>query len=195
MMAGTAGEFPAGQFTKVVSAASSEQTVSTTNADGGLAGPTIDAGVYNVKAGETFKIQLKVSNNSDGFNAINSWLDVDTNKFEIVKMESGDPSMQDYKDSEAYSYATVNTFDKKNAASGVKTILTLYSDTNNLKGDMVLATITLKVKDNVTDGYYSLPFDANGDGGAMANRLITEGGERTPQILNPTFKGAVGLRI
>jgi hypothetical protein len=56
---------------------------------------------------------------------------------------------------------------------------------------MVLATITLKVKDGVKDGYYALPFDAKGDNGAMANRIVEEGGERKPIILNPTYLGAV----
>ena len=55
---------------------------------------------------------------------------------------------------------------------------------------MVLATIELKVKD-VKDGYYALPFDAKGDGGAMANRIVTKDGDRTATVINPTFLGAV----
>ena len=62
MMTGPAGSFPAIQVTQTIASAA-EQAVSTTNAAGGIAGPTVDAGVYSVKAGETFKIKLKVTNN------------------------------------------------------------------------------------------------------------------------------------
>ncbi|WP_044974950.1 cohesin domain-containing protein [Ruminococcus sp. HUN007] len=190
MMTGPAGSFPALQVTQTISAASAEQVVSTTSAAGGIAGPTVDAGVYSVKAGETFKIKLKVTNNGEGFNALNSWLDVDTNVFEIVSMEAGDTDDPENGDSYAYSNTTVNTFQKNGAAAGVKTVLALYSDANNLTGDTVIATITLKAKDGVKDGNYSLPFDAKGDDGAMGNRIITENGERKPIVLNPTFRGA-----
>ncbi|MBR3023482.1 MAG: hypothetical protein IKH71_03410, partial [Oscillospiraceae bacterium] len=187
MMTGTAANFPAGQFTAIINAATAEQAVSTSNVAGGLAGPTIDAGTYEVKAGDTFKVKLKATGNTDGFNALNSWLDVDTNVFEIVGKEAGDIDDPENEDSLAYSNVTLNVFKKDGAASGVETLLALYSDTENAKGDQVLATITLKVKDGVKDGYYSLPFDAKGDGGAMANRIDSS---RTPIVLNPTFKGA-----
>ena len=186
MMTGTAGSFPAGQFA-IINAATAEQAVSTSSVAGGLAGPTIDAGTYEVKAGDTFKVKLKATGNTDGFNALNSWLDIDTNVFEIVGKEAGDIDDPENEDSLAYSNVTLNVFKKDGAASGVETLLALYSDTENAKGDQVLATITLKVKDGVKDGYYSLPFDAKGDGGAMANRIDSN---RTPIVLNPTFKGA-----
>ncbi|MBR3023056.1 MAG: hypothetical protein IKH71_01245, partial [Oscillospiraceae bacterium] len=53
-----------------------------------------------------------------------------------------------------------------------------------------LATIELKVKD-VKDGYYALPFDAKGDGGAMANRIVMKDSDRVPAVINPTYLGAV----
>ena len=190
MMTGPAGSFPAIQVTQTITAATAEQVVSTTNAAGGIAGPTVDAGTYSVKAGETFKIKLKVTNNSEGFNALNSWLDVDTNVFEIVSTEAGDTDDPENGDSLAYSNVSLNTFQKDGAAAGVKTILALYSDTSNLTGDAVIATITLKAKDGVQDGYYSLAFDAKGDDGAMGNRIVTNNGERQPIVLNPTFRGA-----
>ena len=190
MMTGPAGSFPAIQVTQTITAATAEQVVSTTNAAGGIAGPTVDAGTYSVKAGETFKIKLKVTNNSEGFNALNSWLDVDTNVFEIVSTEAGDTDDPENGDSLAYSNVSLNTFQKDGAAAGVKTILALYSDTNNLTGDAVIATITLKAKDGVQDGYYSLAFDAKGDDGAMGNRIVTKNGERQPIVLNPTYRGA-----
>ena len=189
MMTGPAGSFPAIQVTQTIASAA-EQAVSTTNAAGGIAGPTVDAGVYSVKAGETFSIKLKVTNNGEGFNALNSWLDVDTNVFEIVKTEAGDTDDPENGDSLAYSNVSLNTFQKDGAAAGVKTILALYSDTNNLTGDAVIATITLKAKDGVKDGNYSLAFDAKGDDGAMGNRIVTKNGERQPIVLNPTYRGA-----
>ena len=112
MMTGTAANFPAGQFTAIINAATAEQAVSTSNVAGGLAGPTIDAGTYEVKAGDTFKVKLKATGNTDGFNALNSWLDIDTNVFEIVGKEAGDIDDPENEDSLAYSNVTLNVFKK-----------------------------------------------------------------------------------
>ena len=188
MLAGSAAGFSAVQGTPVITVSAAEQAVSATKAANGIAGPTIDAGTYKIAAGDTFKVKIKVTDNADGFNAINAWLDVNTNYFEIVDKANGDPDMAEYEDSEAYTAVTLNEYSKKNAAKEIKTIITLYSDTNNLKGDVVISTITLKAKADAPAGYYSLPFDAVGDNGAMANRINDK---RDPIVINPTFKGAL----
>ncbi|WP_044974948.1 cohesin domain-containing protein [Ruminococcus sp. HUN007] len=172
-----------------------EQEVSKSEIAGGLKGPKVDAGVYKVsKAGETVKIKIKVTDNNDGgFNALNAWLDVDTNIFEIDEkaFEAGDVDDPENEDSVAYNKTTTNVFKKKDAAENIETVLALFSDTENLEGDTVIATIPLKVKAGVKDGFYSLPFDAKGDGGAMSNRITENGGDRKPVVLNPTFLGAI----
>ena len=188
MLAGSAAGFSAVQGTPVITVSAAEQAVSATKAANGIAGPTIDAGTYKIAAGDTFKVKIKVTDNADGFNAINAWLDVNTNYFEIVDKANGDPDMADYEDSEAYTAVTLNEYSKKNVGKEIKTIITLYSDTNNLKGDVVISTITLKAKADAPAGYYSLPFDAVGDNGAMANRINDK---RDPIVINPTFKGAL----
>ncbi|MBR3023956.1 MAG: hypothetical protein IKH71_05835, partial [Oscillospiraceae bacterium] len=188
MLAGSAAGFSAVQGTPVITVSAAEQAVSATKAANGIAGPTIDAGTYKIAAGDTFKVKIKVTDNADGFNAINAWLDVNTNYFEIVDKANGDPDMAEYEDSEAYTAVTLNEYSKKNVGKEIKTIITLYSDTNNLKGDVVISTITLKAKADAPAGYYSLPFDAVGDNGAMANRINDK---RDPIVINPTFKGAL----
>ena len=188
MLAGSAAGFCAVQETPVITVSAAEQAVSATKAPNGIAGPTIDAGTYKIAAGDTFKVKIKVTDNADGFNAINAWLDVNTNYFEIVDKANGDPDMAEYEDSEAYTAVTLNEYSKKNVGKEIKTIITLYSDTNNLKGDVVISTITLKAKADAPTGYYSLPFDAVGDNGDMANRINDK---RDPIVINPTFKGAL----
>ncbi|MBR6923949.1 MAG: hypothetical protein IKH50_05380, partial [Oscillospiraceae bacterium] len=141
MMTSSAACFPAGV---VLNAATAEQAVAVAKAADGIAGPTIDAGTYEVKAGDTFKVKLKATENTDGFNALNCWLDVDTNIFEIVETEAGDSDDPENEDSLSFSNVTINTYTKEKAAAGVKTLIVLYSDTENLKGDEVLATVTLK---------------------------------------------------
>ena len=188
MLAGSAAGFSAVQGTPVITVSAAEQAVSATKAANGIAGPTIDAGTYKIAAGDTFKVKIKVTDNADGFNAINAWLDINTNYFEIVDKANGDPDMAEYEDSEAYTAVTLNEYSKKNVGKEIKTIITLYSDTNNLKGDVVISTITLKAKADAPAGYYSLPFDAVGDNGAMANRIDDK---RNPIVINPTFKGAL----
>ncbi|MBP1567016.1 MAG: hypothetical protein J6U36_00045, partial [Oscillospiraceae bacterium] len=169
--------------------------VSKSEIAGGLKGPKVDAGTYKVsKAGETVKLKIKVTDNGDGgFNALNAWLDVDTNIFEIDEkaFEAGDVDDPENEDGVPYNKTTTNVFKKKDAAENIETILALFSDTENLEGDAVIATIPLKVKEGVKDGFYSLPFDAKGDGGAMSNRVVTKDGERKPVVLNPTFLGAI----
>ncbi|MBQ5988279.1 MAG: hypothetical protein IJL67_02170 [Oscillospiraceae bacterium] len=188
MLAGSAAGFSAVQGTPVITVSAAEQAVSATKAANGIAGPTIDAGTYKIAAGDTFKVKIKVTDNADGFNAINAWLDINTNYFEIVDKANGDPDMAEYEDSEAYTAVTLNEYSKKNVGKEIKTLITLYSDTNNLKGDVVISTITLKAKADAPAGYYSLPFDAVGDNGAMANRIDDK---RNPIVINPTFKGAL----
>ncbi len=172
-----------------------EQEVSKSEIEGGLKGPKVDAGTYKVsKAGETVKLKIKVTDNGDGgFNALNAWLDVDTNIFEIDEkaFEAGDVDDPENEDGVPYNKTTTNVFKKENSAENIQTILALFSDTENLEGDTVIATIPLKVKEGVKDGFYSLPFDAKGDGGAMSNRVVTKDGERKPVVLNPTFLGAI----
>ncbi len=188
MLAGSAAGFSAVQETPFITVSAAEQAVSATKAKNGIAGPTIDAGTYKIAAGDTFKVKITVKDNADGFNAINAWLDVNTNYFEIVDKANGDPDMDEYEDSEAYTAVTLNEYSKKNVGKEIKTVITLYSDTNNLKGDVVISTITLKAKDDAPAGYYSIPFDAVGDDGAMANRIDDK---RNPIVINPTFKGAL----
>jgi hypothetical protein len=172
-----------------------EQEVSQSNVEGGLKGPKVDAGVYKVeKAGDTVTIKVKVTDNNDGgFNALNCWLDIDTDifEFDLKKFVAGDADDKENEDSLPFSNETLNVFKKDGTPDNIQTILALYSDTNNLEGDSVLVTIPLKIKEGVKDGYYSIPFDAKGDGGAMANRVITKDGDRVPQVLNPTFLGAI----
>ena len=183
------------EVTPTKSPALKEQEVSKSEIEGGLKGPKVDAGVYKVKkAGDTVVIKIKVTDNNDGgFNALNAWLDVDTNIFEIDEkaFEAGDVDDPENEDSVPYNKTTTNVFKKGSAAENIQTILALFSDTENLEGDAVIATIPLKVKEGVKDGFYSLPFDAKGDGGAMSNRVITKDGERKPVVLNPTFLGAI----
>jgi hypothetical protein len=169
-----------------------EQVKTESEVKGGLKGPKVDAGKYTVeKAGDEVKIKVKVSDVTDGFNALNTWLDVDTDIFEIVSVKGGDTDDEENEDSLAYSNVSTNKFHKDGAADNITTVLCLYSDTSNADEDMVLSTITLKVKEGTKDGVYSLPFDAKGDGGAMANRIVTADGERKPVILNPTYLGAL----
>ncbi|MBR6835735.1 MAG: hypothetical protein IKM72_07000, partial [Oscillospiraceae bacterium] len=104
-----------------------EQEVSKSEIAGGLKGPKVDAGTYKVsKAGDTVVIKIKVTDNNDGgFNALNAWLDVDTNIFEIDEkaFEAGDVDDPENEDSVAYNKTTTNVFKKGSAAENIQTIL------------------------------------------------------------------------
>ncbi len=166
-----------------------EQPVDSANVAGGIKGPKVDAGKYVVEPGEEFNVQIKVSDNDGGFNGLNAWLDIDTNIFEIIgDVQKGDPSDPNNKKSNASKFTTTNRYHKATAAEGVDTAIAMYSDTKNTTGDMILATVTLKVKDGVKNGYYTLPFDAVAEKGAMGNRIAAD---KSITILNPTYYGAL----
>ncbi len=190
MMAGTVSSMPAGQFSVIINAATADQVITKTDA-AGVAGPVIDAGKYEVKPGEEFTVKVKVAENSgDGFGAINAWLDVDTNVFDIVSCEPGDVDDPDNEFSIVANNTSIKEYSKPGAAAGLKTLIIIFNDTNNNTGTDVLATIKLKAKADAKEDYYSLPFDAHKADGAVATRVVTENGERTAKPIDATFKGA-----
>ena len=192
MMAGNAGVMPVLQNAVVIQAATSfVQPVGESNVPGGIKGLNIDAGKYEVKAGEEFSLKVKITDNAEGFNTLLTMLDFDNDVFEIGGHVAGDEDDPENEDSDIYNSAFEFNLEDKDAAKSK--LITLMSSSSNVKGNVVFFTLKVKVKEGVKDGFYEIPFDVIGDGAdnAKANRIVTENGERVPVVLNPTYLGAI----
>ena len=91
-----------------------EQEVSRAELEEGIPGPKLNAGKYEVAgAGSTFDLKINVTDNSEGFNALIAWLDLDTNVFELVDAVGGDTALgEDNEDSDAYNHLNFNKYKK-----------------------------------------------------------------------------------
>ncbi len=150
-----------------------ETTTSTTEkTDGPVV--SIDKNL-SVMAGEEVTFAIKVSGNDNGYSSLISWLDIDTDVFELVDIKAGDPNEKNYSKTPQAANTNITTgYHKDGAAANIETAVILYFDNSNenFKGDNVLATVTLKAKADAKKGSYAIAFDAQGDGTAMCNRVI-----------------------
>ncbi|MBP1566122.1 MAG: hypothetical protein J6A58_10255, partial [Oscillospiraceae bacterium] len=175
MMAGTATYLPADPYS-IIQAAE--------------AGPTVSISKdLKAKAGEEFTFTVDISNNTSGYSSLIAWLDIDLRYFEFVSWKAGDPSASGYNRT-PQKQNTANKEYTKPGTTDVLTLLQTYIDNSaqNLTGDNVYATITLRVKENTPDGVYPLAFDAQADGKAMCNHVVREEGQEAyPIVLEPTY--------
>ena len=161
--------------------------------EGNQNGPTVSVDkLIKAKAGEEFTFQVKVTDNDKfGYSCLVAWLDIDTRYFELVDWKPGDPDSEGYKRSPQKANTTVKEYKKENAGD-ILTLLQMYFDQSatNLMGSNVFATVTLKVKEGVPDGYYPLNFDYLADGNAMCNYVVPhEGSDSEAFALNPLYVG------
>ncbi len=154
------------------------------------------------KAGEEIVVKLSTDSNP-GYSGLTSWIDINTDIFEIVKCEPGDPTLPDYKRSKAKSGSSINQFKKSDNASlyiansnktdNYTTILCLYFDSKleKLTEKTTLATITLKIKDDVKAGEYDLGFDSIQDKGNSQCNYVDDAKQivsATPKFIDAKVK-------
>ncbi len=158
---------------------------------------------FTGKPGDEMVVKLSTDKNT-GYAALLSWIDVNTDIFEIVKYEPGDPTLADYKKSKAKSGSQLLTFKKADNAAGYPTninktdnfttIVCLYYDSKleKITDEMTVATITLKIKDDVKPGDYSLDFDSIQDVGKSKCSYVKDGSTTivncTPKYINAKVK-------
>lgn len=146
-------------------------------------GPTVrllnksdDSDTITGKAGDEIVIKLSTDKNP-GYAALISWIDINTDIFEIVEYEAGDPSLADNNKSRAVGGGTLKTLKKSdspskyslnsNKSDNFTTILCLFMDSKleMITEKTTLATIKLKIKDGVKPGEYDVSFDKIQDNG------------------------------
>lgn len=133
-------------------------------------GPTVSLPDVEASAGETVTFKINVTNNT-GITALVAWVEANKDYFEFDKAAcvGGDADAADNEDSDPYSNLVFTKFDNPEAED-MDTLSCFYFDGSqtSLEGDVVLATVALKVKEGTPAGKYDLVFDADGDGEGRA---------------------------
>ncbi|MBP1590773.1 MAG: hypothetical protein ILP22_01870, partial [Oscillospiraceae bacterium] len=147
----------------------------------------LDAGVYEVNAGDVFKLKIKATDIKESFCAVNAYLEVNTDAFTVLSVTPGDTDDPDNENTDIFQNTTVSNY-----ASGrnAETVAFVYSDLAGLSEDTVLVTVELKVNDDAEAGSYAAPFDIR-DGGSDAVSLVPSGYGQDIKSLISEFRGAL----
>ena len=136
------------------------QPITTACSDESLTGFTVDAGVYEAKAGDTIKVKIRATDIKQPFCSALGYFIIDEDKFTVLSAEPGDSDDPDDNNNDegviVDKDVSLNVF---RGAENSKMAVFIYCNLNgNVDEDMVFATVELKVNDDVKDGNYELPF-------------------------------------
>lgn len=165
------------------------QPITTACSDESLTGFTVDAGVYEAKAGDTIKVKIRATDIKQPFCGALGYFIIDEDKFTVLSAEPGDADDpdDDYADDITITKdVSLNVY--RNAENSKMAVFIYSSLLENVDEDMVFATVELKVNDDVKDGNYELPFAVLEYGGmACAYDDVTD------EIIynEPEFHGAL----
>ena len=165
------------------------QPITTACSDESLTGFTVDAGVYEAKAGDTIKVKIRATDIKKPFCSALGYFIIDEDKFTVLSAEPGDADDpdDDYADGITITKdVSLNVY--RNAENSKMAVFIYSSLLGNVDEDMVFATVELKVNDDVKDGNYELPFAVLEYGG-MACAYNDEMNDLTDS--EPEFHGAL----
>ncbi len=130
--------------------------VTTTTAKDPNKYPTLSFENVTAKAGDTITFKMLLTDNEVGITSLNAWFKFNSDYFEFVSIAGGDPTVSGNNRKGAGRW-----FVGKMREGSIDTVAGLYNDDNVglTTGDMIMATIVMKVKDNCPDGSYPLTFD------------------------------------
>ena len=153
---------------------------------------TVDAGVYEAKAGDTVKLKIRTTDVKEAYNAAVGYLKIDTEKFTVLNVTAGDSDDPDNEESRVYSSTIVSEY-MSDEDEKIKKVCCLFCDIANLNEGAVLATVELKISNDINDGNYVLPFDIS-DEGSLANQIVYKDDSFTvadARALDVEFRGAL----
>ena len=151
---------------------------------------TVDAGVYEAKAGDTVKLKIRTTDVKEAYHAVVGFLEIDTEKFTLLSVTAGDSDDPDNENSRVYHNSTISKYmsDEK-----TQTVRPLYCDTENINEGVVIATLELKINNAINDGNYVIPFSISEDC-SMVNQIIAKAknnGFDEVRVLNAEYRGAL----
>ena len=151
---------------------------------------TVDAGVYEAKAGDTVKLKIRTTDVKEAYHAVVGFLEIDTEKFTLLSVTAGDSDDPDNENSRVYHNSRISEYmsDEK-----TQTVRPLYCDTENINEGVVIATLELKINNAINDGNYVIPFSIPEDC-SMVNQIIAKAknnGFDEVRVLNAEYRGAL----
>ncbi len=151
---------------------------------------TVDAGVYEAKAGDTVKLKIRTTDVKEAYHAVVGFLEIDTEKFTLLSVTAGDSDDPDNENSRVYHNSTISEYmsDEK-----IQTVRPLYCDTENINEGVVISTLELKINNAINDGNYVIPFSISEDC-SMVNQIIAKAknnGFDEARVLNAEYRGAL----
>lgn len=166
------------------------QPVTATHITGVPVALTVDAGVYEAKAGDTVKLKIRTTDVKEAYHAVVGFLEIDTEKFTLLSVTAGDSDDPDNENSRVYHNSRISEYmsDEKN-----QTVRPLYCDTENINEGVVIATLELKINNAINDGNYVIPFSISEDC-SMVNQIIAKAknnGFDEARVLNAEYRGAL----
>lgn len=161
-------------------------------------GPTLSIPTdLEASAGDEIKFKISITENS-GFTSLLTYLDIVDKYFEVVDITGGDTDDANNKRSPEYEgLCNVNEWDgvndEKKAAGITCEVMLFLNPQSPILGDSTLATVTLKVKDDVPAGKYDICFDPVGDGKTLCNHMPSL--DSDPLILVPEYvNGSITIK-
>ena len=166
------------------------QPVTATHITGVPVALTVDAGVYEAKAGDTVKLKIRTTDVKEAYHAVVGFLEIDTEKFTLLSVTAGDSDDPDNENSRVYHNSAISEYmsDEK-----TQTVRPLYCDTENINEGVVIATLELKINNAINDGNYVIPFSISEDC-SMVNQIIAKAknnGFDEARVLNAEYRGAL----
>ena len=166
----------------------SGQSVIATHFNDGPAAFAVDAGIYEAKAGDTIKLKIRATDIKEAFCSLAGYLKVNKNDFTVLSVTAGDTDNPNNENTESFLNTTVSNF---TSDENTETVSFVYGDIKNVSEDIVIATVELKVNDNVKLGSYDIPFALMINGGVMANSVDIKDGKASVKELDPEYRGAL----
>lgn len=168
-------------------------TVSAENTISNGQGPTLTAVILDkkeYKPGDTFTVQIKVTDNEDGYSALRSNIAMNPSVFEMVEWNPGDPKEKNYSKTPQKSNTTM--YEEPDDDGNIISLNQLYFDSaaDNFTGSNVFSTVTFKIKESAPAGKYSINIEPDEASGAQGNRVIKEDSDRTILVLDTKYIGA-----
>ncbi len=154
-------------------------------------GPTLTAEIKEKKTylpGDTFIMQIRVTDNEEGYNALRSNISFDPSVLEVVEWNGGDPEEENYKKT-PQNIDTICYF-LKNENEEITAINQLYFDSSaeNLKGDNIFSTVTFKIKESAKQGTCKIEIIPSDKSNTMGNRVLQK--EKTEiLVIEPEYFG------
>lgn len=154
-------------------------------------GPVLTAEIKDQKKyfpGDTFVMQIRVTENEEGYNGLRSNILVDNSVFEIIEWNEGDPDEENYKKTPQKLNTTCICQENENGDATEINQLYFDLEAENFTGDNVFSTITFKIKESANPGIYKINIEPTDSSKTFGNRVVKKDKKDVVKII-PEYIG------